>query len=809
MKCILAIRRAALAVVVFSAFASAEDKIYLGGAWNNAGNWSPTGIPTSVDRAVLDDAHVGTVFVAGGFDVDELYMNGGSTGYHMTGEGGTLGHALKINVDGDNTVLDIASVTGHPFNGGYALGLNGNGSIEWRTSIIDTANQPLDVYASGIFSRGNFNTGSTILHAYTKLIGGGAFNSTPDLVIDRASLEIHNVAGDPNPNNRIGDGTHITLNHAFWFTYNDAGFSTTEHIAGITLGVGHNRISSSGNDLYAPGSALVRDASQHGTLMLETAIGSTHVAPAGFGVGSYVVPWATRYGNLAFYDSGANNLPGDGDDGGFIDVPYTDLASTPVTGHGEVASGYTLPAAKTVRSLAVREGQTFNTGDNVLTLTDAALVLNNNATVTQNIAGRIQLQGGSESFLHVPSGNATVAARLTSANGLTKGGDGNLTLSGANNISGPIYFNNGMLELASVGALSASNDIHLVESSIKFNYGSGGTVSNHIVLNTGRSDPLYSGSFLDDWIVKDNTNWDFSGTIEGRGPYFLRGENSKITISGIHASTPGVASPGEDFSLWPQGNVNLEITGRLGDENNHGTLILFGGRTTGNGEVTGGIQVTNGGTLAPGLYNGAGIALFKTNELDMYDGRMEFQINGTARGTQYDAVDVGSLGVFGGGGTLAITGNATGQIGNRFDLVRFPSAFWFNGGPTFTNSVALQSGAQWVHWIDGDSLTVAVAGPTGDSNLDGRVNFDDLLIIAQNYGQLGNWTTGDFNNDGIVNFDDLLLVAQHYGQNALVGGDESLNFAADWKLAQSVAPEPTSLGLVAGGLFGMRRRRAR
>ncbi len=54
----------------------------------------------------------------------------------------------------------------------------------------------------------------------------------------------------------------------------------------------------------------------------------------------------------------------------------------------------------------------------------------------------------------------------------------------------------------------------------------------------------------------------------------------------------------------------------------------------------------------------------------------------------------------------------------------------------------------------------------GDANRDGTANFDDLLILAQNYGQTGKtFSQGNFNYDGggNVNFDDLLIVAQKYG----------------------------------------------
>ena len=61
-----------------------------------------------------------------------------------------------------------------------------------------------------------------------------------------------------------------------------------------------------------------------------------------------------------------------------------------------------------------------------------------------------------------------------------------------------------------------------------------------------------------------------------------------------------------------------------------------------------------------------------------------------------------------------------------------------------------------------------VVRPTlpGDANLDGKVNFADLLLLAQHYNApQPAWTTGDFNYDGSVNFADLLALAQNYNNS--------------------------------------------
>ncbi len=65
----------------------------------------------------------------------------------------------------------------------------------------------------------------------------------------------------------------------------------------------------------------------------------------------------------------------------------------------------------------------------------------------------------------------------------------------------------------------------------------------------------------------------------------------------------------------------------------------------------------------------------------------------------------------------------------------------------------------------------------GDANRDRVVNFDDLLIIAQNYDQGGKtFSQGnvDYSVDGLVNFDDLLVLAQHYGTSVLTSAVTSV-----------------------------------
>ena len=85
----------------------------------------------------------------------------------------------------------------------------------------------------------------------------------------------------------------------------------------------------------------------------------------------------------------------------------------------------------------------------------------------------------------------------------------------------------------------------------------------------------------------------------------------------------------------------------------------------------------------------------------------------------------------------------------------------------------------------------------GDANLDGKVDFSDLLIVAQHYGLSSGarWDEGDFNYDGAVGFDDLLLLAQNYAAAVDPPAPPA-----------STVPEPVGLAAVILAASALRRR---
>jgi hypothetical protein len=103
-----------------------------------------------------------------------------------------------------------------------------------------------------------------------------------------------------------------------------------------------------------------------------------------------------------------------------------------------------------------------------------------------------------------------------------------------------------------------------------------------------------------------------------------------------------------------------------------------------------------------------------------------------------------------------------------------------------------------------------------DATLDGVVDFNDLVRLAQNYNVTDGtrlWFTGDFNYDGNTDFNDLVKLAQNYN-GALpatpVAGAPA-GFASDLQRAFASVPEPAAaaMPLLAGSIAFVRPRKRR
>jgi hypothetical protein len=154
------------------------------------------------------------------------------------------------------------------------------------------------------------------------------------------------------------------------------------------------------------------------------------------------------------------------------------------------------------------------------------------------------------------------------------------------------------------------------------------------------------------------------------------------------------------------------------------------------------------------------------------------------------------------------------------------------GGNGITSSTAAAKPSKFaVGYNDGDRAGDA-AGHTvaanqlivkytlaGDAFLENSVGFDDLVVVAQNFGKTGeDWAGGNFNYDptGSVGFADLVAVAQNFGftsgvSEGLSGGGLSpawLSTGVNVR-STSVVPEPASVAFFAGATIALIARRRR
>ena len=214
----------------------------------------------------------------------------------------------------------------------------------------------------------------------------------------------------------------------------------------------------------------------------------------------------------------------------------------------------------------------------------------------------------------------------------------------------------------------------------------------------------------------DQFNGAFTRVADGSGVGFVDDDIDQINFSNGTLTTSLLSGrPGVGFSLGPHATATFT-----------GPDVVLGSLS---------IDASSSLTLSPGSAADSpdGLTVFGTLSLQ---GKLDLTNNNVLELPRATADQVRALVRQGLGGRSGITSSAADATHN---LGYAPNAN--NAG--FTVRLTLY----------------------GDANLDGKVDFNDLLALAQNYGRDDVfWYQGDFNYDGRVNFADALRLAQNYGK---------------------------------------------
>lgn len=434
------------------------------------------------------------------------------------------------------------------------------------------------------------------------------------------------------------------------------------------------------------------------------------------------------------------------------------------------------------------------------------------------LAGQVLLNGATPGFLVGPALTLLVSAPINGASAHLDDG-GVLELSEANTFSG-VMVGNGELQVDSSSALGPGT--------VTF---TGGTLVVHTASPIGN--PLSSAATDSISLDVEVPAVQMTGAITAGAALDVTGAGS-LSLSGpvtlqhdlvIHNSTDVTISGAITgaFGLAEAGPANLTLasppspgpsnantyTGRtqvLG-----GTLLLS---KRGGVAVPGDLSIVGPGTVR--LMGPAQLAATSNVSFDATLGSPILDLNGNAQtlasvqigpgatppNPQNDVLNVGA-GVLTLGhavpnsiGTLSINTAAGGQVnlgsgslsivyGTGIDPVATIRSYLASGyaggswnGPGLVTSAGLALG--YADGADGvvaglaaGAILVKYARP-GDANLDGQVNFTDLVNLARHFGKTSaGWDHGDFDYDGTVGFADFVALARNFGKSAASAAEEA------------------------------------
>ncbi len=422
-----------------------------------------------------------------------------------------------------------------------------------------------------------------------------------------------------------------------------------------------------------------------------------------------------------------------------------------------------------------------------------------------------------------------ISGSISGGGKLIKAGAGTLTLDAPNTYSGVTTVSDGTLRFANSASV-AGDIINNARLELFFSGNFNRNITGAGTIATNGEFILGGGTTADtqSWqILGGRTFYEMQANL-GAGPINLSGVLAKNSASNISLTNAVTLNAGGSLNnrggTLAINNLTLPTTGTVrfnDDDQPTASLNAAGPALSLSGLLTvqvGGQNATVGTVTLAQVIGGSG-GLTKTapgtlilTSANTYTGRTTVAA-GTLRVTPAaDDVLLSS----GGADVRAATSLVFDYAGgiSPAAAVRIALASGYAGAWQAGRIISTTANANvGLGYIDDTANSLVIVKPAlyGDADLSGTVNFDDLLVLAQNYDltATGIWAKGDFTYDNNINFDDLLLLAQSYDQSLSVGQASQVGsqFAADWAMAQSLVPEPGVACLASASFALLRRRR--